>query len=267
MSVAAARSAPDLKSRRDRPALAGELLVIGLLVFVYDRIRGFSGQRSDLALSNGHHVLSLESLFHIDVELALNTALSHHQGWEYVASWYYQVMHLSAALLVLLWCYLRHPGLYRPARNALLVINAVGLVVFWSFPVAPPRLLTGSGFVDSAVLSGVADKTTIVTPDLYGAMPSLHLAWATWVAAVVFGMTADRTVRALGVIHVAVTSLVVTATANHYVLDLVAGVVLALAALRLCVDSATLFGSSPSADRSTSRPSQAAVGAPAGDAG
>jgi len=106
--------------------------------------------------------------------------------------------------------------------------------VFWVLPVAPPRLIPGAGFIDSAVVTDVADKATTVSPDLYAAMPSLHVAWATWVALQVLFISRNRVARVLGVAHVVITCLAVMATANHYLLDVVAGYALAAVVVWSC---------------------------------
>lgn len=210
-----------------RPHITGEIGVVLLLVFLYDRIRQTAATRSDQAIENGHRLLSVESWLHIDVERAVNIALSRHDMVELLSSWYYQLMHLSATLIVLLWIYWRRPLAYRAARNALVGINTVALAVFWVLPVAPPRLIPGAGFVDSAVVTRVAEKATTVSPDLYAAMPSLHVAWAAWVALQVLLVTRHRWGRGLAVAHALITSFIVISTANHYVLDIAAGAALA----------------------------------------
>ena len=216
-----------------RPPVLGELLVVLGLVVVYDRVRDVATTRADLAVRNAARILSWESRAGVDLEHRLNAALAGHLTLQSAAAWYYQLAHLSVTLTVLLWCYWRRPALYRASRNALVLINVAALAVFWLCPVAPPRLLPGAGFVDSAVVSGVAERATTVSPDLYAAMPSLHLAWATWVALLVVRATGNRVARALAYLHVALTSVVVLATANHYVLDLAAGCLLAVAATYL----------------------------------
>jgi membrane-associated phospholipid phosphatase len=119
------------------------------------------------------------------------------------------------------------------ARNALVLVNVVALAVFWTYPVAPPRLLPDGGFTDIVAASGtwgawdrggaIADRANEL-----GSMPSLHLAWAAWVALVLWRLTTRTWVRALGCVHVALTSVVVVLTGNHYLVDLPAGVALAL---------------------------------------
>ena len=119
--------------------------------------------------------------------------------------------------------------MYRRARNALLGINLVGLVTFLLYPVAPPRLLPGGGFVDIVATSGTwgaweAGGTLGAHANEFGSLPSLHAAWALWVALTVTSMTTNRWLRSLGWAHLAMTFVVVVVTGNHYVADVLAGV-------------------------------------------
>jgi hypothetical protein len=216
-----------------RPRLVGELVIVALLVLVYDRVRDFSGARPARAIENAQHVLGLERLTHIGVERAANDWLAAHRLIQDVASWYYQLAHLTVTLLVLLWVWWRRAAGYRALRNVLIGINVIALAVFWVFPVAPPRLLPAGGYIDSAVVSGVVDRTTTVAPDLYAAMPSLHAAWAVWVMVALFRLSRSRVVRGAGVLHLALTCAVVTATANHYLADVAAGAGLTVVVLAL----------------------------------
>jgi hypothetical protein len=211
-----------------RPRLVGEVLVVLVLVFVYDRVRDVAATRAGEAVGNARGLLSVERWLHLDVEGSLNSLLAQHHGMELAVSWYYQTMHLTVTLLVLLWVYWWRASLYRVARRALVAINVFALLVFWVYPVAPPRLVPGLGFVDSAVVTGVAARSTTVTPDVFAAMPSLHIAWATWVLLQVLAGTRLRWARGLAIAHLTLTCVVVLATANHYLLDVVAGGALAL---------------------------------------
>jgi len=64
-------------------------------------------------------------------------------------------------------------------------------------------------------------------------MPSLHVGWALWCAWVVFTLTRRRWVRIAAIAYPIGTTLVVVATANHYVLDAVAGVLVMLLAIHV----------------------------------
>jgi hypothetical protein len=140
----------------------------------------------------------------------------------------YDLAHIDVTLVVLVVCFVFRAPVYRRARNALLLVNLAGLVVFLAFPVAPPRLLPGAGFVDIVAGSGtwgaweagggVADHANELA-----SMPSLHAAWAIWVALTVMSMTTRRSWRLLAWTHVALTCTVVIVTGNHYVIDVLAG--------------------------------------------
>src|SRR4051794_14258518 len=72
--------------------------------------------------------------------------------------------------------------------------------------------------------------------NLYAAMPSLHVAWAAWCAAAIVAATRGRW-RHLAWLYPGATSLVVLATANHFLADAAAG--LAVTALGLLAARAT----------------------------
>ena len=212
-----------------RPLFIGELLIVFVLVFAYDRIRDLATSHPRESLANARDLLRWERWAHIDIELPFNAWLSGHHSLADFASWYYQLAHLTVTLLVLLACYGLRPDAYRPARNALLAINAIGLAVFWVYPVAPPRLLPGGGFVDTAVVTGAASASAASNP--YAAMPSLHIAWAVWTALVALLVVRGRYPRVIWAAYPMLTTVVVIATANHYVLDVVAGFAVALVAV------------------------------------
>jgi hypothetical protein len=214
-----------------RPSLLGELLVIAALLVVYDRVRSLADVRAVDAIAHGWGILRAETMLHLSVEDALNTWLTGRWLPRLVAVDYYQFMHVTVAVAVLAGCYVLRPSVYRRARNALVLTNVVGLVVFALYPVAPPRLLPGGGFVDSVALAGFGTEHGPIPSDQYGAMPSLHLAWATWAALTVFAMTRHWAPRLLLVGHVALTAVVVEATGNHYVLDVASGVLLGVTAI------------------------------------
>lgn len=213
-----------------RPFLLGELLVVFLLLEVYDYIKSLESVRSGPAQRHGFDVLSVEQTLHLDVESAANGWLAHHDSTSTLLVWWYQYSHISGTMAVLTCCYLWFPVMYRSARNSLLVTNVVGLTVFVLYPVMPPRLLPHQGFIDSVAAAGFGSSHGgPVEPAQFAAMPSLHLAWATWVAVVAFAMLRGRPYRAWVFLYPLLTTVAVVATANHYVLDVFAGVALALA--------------------------------------
>ncbi len=98
----------------------------------------------------------------------------------------------------------------------------------------PPRLLPGgNGFIDTMAQYGSygwwgsdasAPRGMGHLTNEYAAMPSLHVGWSLWCGIMLFRFGRHWTVRALGVLYPVVTALVVMGTANHYLLDAAAGV-------------------------------------------
>jgi hypothetical protein len=216
-----------LRRRDGRAPLWIEALVVGWLVWLYDVINGFAPTRIALAQHDAVGLLHFERSLGIDPELTMNHWLSAHSVIAFIGTYYYFFGHVlvTVGVLVLLWW--RAPGAYRRARSQLVVINLIAFVVFWRYPLAPPRMLTGFGFKDvvastHAVISWHS-AALVHDADQYAAMPSLHIAWATWSAISLWQLTSRRWLRALGPVHVAVTAFFVIATGNHYLLDVLAG--------------------------------------------
>jgi hypothetical protein len=214
-----------------RPALLGEVVVVILLVRVYDWIRRVAATRRAAAEQHALDVFGLERTLHLDVEHPANDWLAAHRHVELLAAGWYQFAHIPVTIGLLAWCWWRRPARYRPARNALILINLVGLAVFLAYPVMPPRLLPHGGFVDSMAVTGLGTAPAgPVSADEFAAMPSLHLAWATWVAVVLATLLTGRVRRLLAIGYPLTTAVVTVATANHFTLDVVAGVAVAVAA-------------------------------------
>ena len=126
---------------------------------------------------------------------------------------------------MLAWLYLRRPAAFGRLRSALVLATTAANVVSWAWPVAPPRLAV-PGMTDILVtrdILGAADPhgaTSLV--NLYAAMPSLHAAWAAWCATAIVTTTRSRW-RHLAWLYPAATTLVVLASANHFLLDAAGG--------------------------------------------
>jgi hypothetical protein len=207
--------------------------LIGIVLWAYDEINNLNPFRRATAITNAFHVLHLELRLHLDPELPLNHWLANHLTLGRVLGDYYDTAHFVVSLAVLFWVWWRHPARYRFFRNALLGINVVGFAVFWAFPVAPPRMLVSAGFIDIVAVAhsvGAWSSGTLASQaNEYAAMPSLHVAWALWCAAVLWVLRKDIASRVVAAAYAVATGFVVLATANHYFLDVVAGAVAAVA--------------------------------------
>src|SRR6202012_1329466 len=101
-------------------------------------------------------------------------------------------------------------------------------------PVAPPRLLPGTGLVDTAIRYGqfVYSWDGGFNADQYSAMPSVHVGWALIVAIAVITASRSRW-RWLAAVYPALTLLIVVVTANHFWLDGIVAGLLVVAVMTL----------------------------------
>ena len=218
------------------PPLWRELLLITVFYAAYAVIRlVLSPTGTTSAFAHAGQVLSAEHVLGVDVELGLNRALMAVPWLARVANAFYATAHFVVTLGVLIWLYLRHPRHYRWLRTALVGATALALLGFWCYPLAPPRFLSGHGFVDPVTalhtfgLYSVPGSGTLTNQ--YAAMPSMHAGWALWCGGILVTLSTRRWITVLGLLYPAATVLVILATANHYTFDVVAGVALIGAAL------------------------------------
>jgi hypothetical protein len=181
------------------------------------------------AFDRAHEILALERWLPLPTELWVQGSVL---GWPELVkalNVFYLYAHINSIVVFLVWLFWRHRDRYAWARNTLVLLTGSCLLV-QLVPVAPPRMLTDDGFVDTALRygqsiygpfgSGIADQLS--------AMPSVHVGWAFLITFVVLTVSTSRW-RWVLVAHPVLTVLVVVATANHYWLDgIVACVLLAL---------------------------------------
>jgi PAP2 superfamily len=202
-----------------------ELLAIGWLLWLYDATTNLAPLRLSTALGDARGLLHVERVLHIAPELSLDRWLAGHHTLALVVSDYYDNAHFIVTLSLLGFLWWRRADIYRPLRNSLVLVNVIGFVVFWRFPVAPPRML--DGFTDVVATTGAFGSwhsgSLAAHANQVAAMPSLHMAWAGWCTIAAWRISRRRWLRALAVVYPCVTAFAVLATGNHFVLDIVAG--------------------------------------------
>ena len=188
-----------------RTPLWVEALVVIWLCWVDDAVSNLASLRLHAALAHALGVLHLERTLHLDPELALNRWLTAHHTLGLAVSDYYDNAHFVVTLGLLGWLWYKRPDLYRPLRNALVAINVLGLLVFWLYPVAPPRMLLGMGFEDVVAATHAFGSwhtgALASAANQLAAMPSLHMAWAVWCSLVLWRLSARPSLRALAIFY------------------------------------------------------------------
>lgn len=227
-----------------RPAWWRELLLLGCLYVLYEVGRGVGTGDVQHAMRNGRAILAWEQDWHFDLEQALNHGLSHVTAVAVLSAYFYATLHYLVTPAVLFWMYRYHSDYYRLARTTLVAGTIAGLIGFYLIPTAPPRLLSGAGFYDTladvqewgwwggdgSVPRGLGSLT-----NQFAAMPSLHVGWALWSGVLVACFAARPFARRVGVLYPVVTTVVVVATGNHYLLDTLGGAAtMAIGAIVAC---------------------------------
>jgi PAP2 superfamily len=209
----------------------GEAALLAGLFALWQYAGSFSFLSPDGALPRGQWLWDAERWLHLPSETALQDAFLPHPLLIQFANLYYAVLHFPVLLGTLAWLFVWHRDRYRPVRTTVVLFTAAALLIQF-IPVAPPRLLTGTGLVDTAARYGQSVYGSVggFDADQFSAMPSVHVGWSIIVAVAVVGALRSRW-RWLAVLYPVLTTLIVVVTANHYWLDGVAAGLLVVAAL------------------------------------
>lgn len=205
-------------------------LVIGLFA-LWQYAGSFSVMGPSGALSRARWIWHFERAIHLPSETAIQRLFLPHPLLIQFFNLYYDVLHFPVLIATLIWLFVWHRGRYGRWRTTLAAFTGISLLVQF-IPVAPPRMLAGTGLVDTAVIyhQSVYSNATGFDPDQLSAMPSVHVGWAILVAIALITTVRSRW-RWLAVLYPAMTTLAVIVTANHFWLDGIAAAIILLVVL------------------------------------
>jgi membrane-associated phospholipid phosphatase len=210
--------------------VATDVAVVASGVATYFGVRGLTAGDADVAVDHAHDVLAVEKELGLDVEAGVQALLVDVEPLTTVANWVYIWGHWPVIAGVLLWLALRNRTVFLRLRNAMVASGLMGLCVYTTYPVAPPRL-AGMGFVDT--ITEQSSSYRVLQPpafvNQYAAMPSLHVGWDLLVGLAVVAAAGSVTVRTLGRLMPVLMGAATVLTANHYVLDVLVGAAFGLA--------------------------------------
>jgi len=214
-----------------------EFIFFAFLDLLYETIRALIAPDTSAiqtAVANAHDLLRLEQALGVGMEAWSQRITDAVAGGRFVTTWYYTLAYtpLFIGFFVLLWLWRRSN--YAFVRNWFWMAHGIALIVFWAYPLAPPRLVK-AGLIDTTkhalTLGGALDWFQHLRNE-YAAMPSLHIGLSfLYALALAWLCTSWGRWRQLWWILPIWMAWVTMATANHYLFDGFAGIATILAAL------------------------------------
>jgi hypothetical protein len=183
----------------------------------YGKMTAVWGGRS-AAFENTRSVVELEKYLGIGVEGAIQSvAIARFPAAIRFCNVYYTAMHVPCTCLA--------AGLIRRRVDAkekyatFLLMLWTSLFVYVAFPMLPPRLYESNAQSFSDTLSATSYSSQFqLVGNPYAAMPSMHVGFAAW-----SGAALCHRFPKFSRSHVWITAVATILTANHFVLDIVAG--------------------------------------------
>jgi PAP2 superfamily len=228
---------PHRMLRWRRPAWWQELAIIAFGYWLYSLGRNTIPQQESIAIRHGFSVTHVQDVLHLNVELSVNHFVAAHTWLAQIMDYYYASLHFVVTIAVMLWLFARRAPVYRGARTVLVSTTLIALAGFALYPLAPPRLLPGAGYLDTVAMfhtwGSLASPSIASQSNQFAAMPSLHIGWSLWCAVSLWRCASRLWVRLLAVAYPVATLLVIVGTANHYLLDAAAGAAVVMLAYGL----------------------------------
>lgn len=228
-AITRARARPRTRPRsRWRWVFTQAVLVAGAVV-VYFVVRDLTEGSRGAAEEHGRDIVDVEKALGIYLEETVNQPFADPGTLQTLANSIYIWGHWPVIAATMLWLAFQHTDILLRLRNAMLVSGAMGMAIVATYPVAPPRL-TGLGLVDTVTETSTAYR--VLQPpgftNQYAAMPSLHAGWDLLVGISIATAATSVALRLVGYLMPVLMTISVVVTANHYVLDVVAGFALVL---------------------------------------
>jgi membrane-associated phospholipid phosphatase len=232
--VADADTSSPARLQRQPIAVAHEAAIFVCAFLVYFGVRGLTEGDPSRAVQHARQLIDLERALGLYHEPWLQGLIVDHHWLVTAANWVYIWGHWPVIIGTGGWLLCSYSATYRLVRNTFLISGAIGLVIFATFPVAPPRLADAS-VVDTVTLH--SNSYRVLQPpaftNQYAAVPSLHFGWNMIIGMVIVHRVRRPLVRVFGLLLPVVMAWAVVFTANHFILDVVAGGAVALAGLWL----------------------------------
>ncbi|MEM7094222.1 MAG: phosphatase PAP2 family protein [Actinomycetota bacterium] len=206
-----------------------QILILTPPALLYFLVRDLASGQEHEAFANASSIVDLQKSLGLDWEATFQQRILDLDWLIAFVNWIYIYGHFPLLIVALILLFGLSRPQFRTLRNALIASGAIGLVCFALYPVAPPRLFAPDEFFDS--LGELSRSYRILqNPSLtnqFAAVPSFHVGWNLLVAVAVWRSTRSRVLRTAAVVFPCLMIVAVLLTANHWILDIVAGAAVA----------------------------------------
>ena len=205
-----------------------ELVIIGLIYGVYRLASGSIPNTEGNAIHNAYRVADAERFLKIFVEPNFQSLFLGNAFLVGLVNVLYTICYYPALFLFGFWAFIRHREQYYIVRNVFVVSAFIAFLCFTFFPVAPPRMLTDLGFVDTMKQYGSVDYSSSAARALsnpYAAMPSLHFGWTLLIGTATVYIARQWWLKVVGAMVPLSMLVAIVATGNHFILDAIAGAI------------------------------------------
>ncbi len=237
MKTDIASKSPSRPPRRAGILAMWEALLIVLGLLVYFGVRVLVQDDGARAFVNAASIVRFEKVLHLAWEIPLQQAVIDHVSLVRLFNWVYIWGHWPVLIASMFFLYLRHRDIYRRLRMSMIISGTIGLLIFLTFPVAPPRLadvgVSDTIAIYDSTYQEVGGRSQFTNQ--YAAMPSFHFGWNLLAGLCLASAVRRRFLRVLFVALPILMALAITATGNHYVVDAVAGGAIALLGLAVAL--------------------------------
>ena len=216
---------------------------------VYDFSRAAVVGREAVAMANGLFFMNLEKAMGMFWEPWVQGRVSAFPPLMDFLVWSYGALHLPIIMGVTVWIFTQRRSRWAQFRNWFLAMNFMAVLLYFLLPTAPPRMIFTSGVADISYLQGkrpsIFENGLLANP--FAAMPSLHFAYALFVALALFMLARQTWLRWGGFAYPALVLLAIVATGNHFLIDAVGSVLVLLAAYVFAMSLQTSDATGPRA--------------------
>ena len=213
------------------------IAIFAIFDIVYEGSRALAEGQAVAAFRHGHAVVNAEKTLGIFDELTL-------QRWVLgaphvvldVANWTYFNCQFTISFAFLVWVYCRRNDSFYFIRNVVIAADFIGVIGYITYPTAPPRMLTEYGLRRHAPPDGRQPRHRVsALANPYAAMPSLHTAYAILIGTSGVLLARHALTKAVWALYPGLVVFSIITTANHFILDAVAGAATLMLALGLVV--------------------------------